>query len=83
MSNNVECEILADDSIASTRAGESQNRAPVAQTGSVIQQMSNRERRTVVGEFGNIFLDRIVDAELAVLLEQYERRGGELLRDRT
>ena len=81
MGNNVKCEILSDDSLAPTRAGQAQNCAPVAKTGSVIQQMPDRQRRTVIGQFGNVFLDRIVETELSILLQQYDRCGGELLRD--
>ena len=82
MSDYVKREILSDDAIASARAGQTQHCAPIAQTGRVIQQMSNRQRRTVIGEFGNILSDRIVEAELAILLQEYERRRGELLRNR-
>jgi hypothetical protein len=81
MSNDIECEILRDDSIASTRAGQTHHCAPVAQTRSVIQQMPDSERRTVIGKLGDIFSNRIIDTEFSLLLEQYERCGGELLRN--
>ncbi len=81
MSDNVECEILTDDSIATTRASQTQDCAPVAQTGGVIQEVSDRQGRTVVGQLRNIFPDWIVDAELSVLLQQHECCGCELLRD--
>ena len=56
-----------------TRAGEAHNRTPVAKTGSVIQEMPDRQRRTVIRQFGNVFLHRIVEAELSVLLKEHER----------
>ena len=46
-----------------------------------IQQMPDRQRRTVIGQRGNVFPDRIVDTEVSILLQQYERCGRELLRD--
>ena len=51
----------------------------------VIQHSSSFEcsdkRRTVIGQLGNVFPDRIVDTEVSILLQQYERCGRELLRD--
>ena len=76
MSYNVNREILTDDSIASTRAGQTHNCAPVAQAGSVIQQMSDRQWRTVIRQLGNVFPHGIVETELSILLQQYERCGG-------
>ena len=81
MSNNVKSELLSDDSLARTDAGQTQNCAPVAKAGSVIQQMTDRQRRTVIGQFGNVFPDRIVETELSILLQQYDCCGGELFRD--
>ena len=65
----------------STRARQAHDCAPVAQTGSVIQQMPDRERRSVIRQLGNILPDRIVETELSILLQQHERGRGELLRN--
>ena len=81
MSNNVKCEILTDNSISSSGACQTHHRAPVANTGSVIEEMSDCQWRTVIGQFGNVFPYRIVETELSVLLQQYERSSGELFRD--
>jgi hypothetical protein len=81
MSNDVKCEILIDDAVAATRTGQAHDCAPIAQAGSVIQEMSDRQRSAVVGQFGNVFSDRIVDAEFSLLLQQDERSSRELLCD--
>src|ERR1041385_9181200 len=60
MSDNVEREILSDDSIAATGAGQAHDCAPGAQARSVVQQMFRRQRRTVIGQFGNVFPHWIV-----------------------
>ena len=48
----------------------------------VIQHSSfecSDKRRTVIGQLGNVFPDRIVDTEFSILLQQYECGRSELL----
>ena len=78
MSDNVECEILIDDALAAARAGQTHYCSPIAQSGSVIQQVPDREWRAVIGQFGNVLSYRIVDAEFPILLQEHERGSRKL-----
>ena len=53
--------------------------APISQTAGVIQQMTDGDRATVIGKFGDVFPHWIVQRQLPFLLQQQHRRGCELL----
>ncbi len=62
-------------------AADGGDAAPVPQATRVIEHVADRERRSVVGQFGDVLTNLIVERQLAVAREQHHRRGGELLGD--
>jgi hypothetical protein len=53
-------------------AGDALDAAPVAQAAGVVQQVANCERDSVVGHFGDVLADGIVQRELAVASDCFD-----------
>ena len=54
----------------------------VAQSTRVTQEMTDGQRRAVVGKLVEIFLNRVVDGQVSLLSQQHDARRGELFGDR-
>ena len=74
--------LVADHVVAHAPAGEGEQRPLVAETAGVVEQVAYGDGLAEVGEFGDVFADGVVEAELAALLQQDDAGGDELLGDR-
>jgi hypothetical protein len=70
------------DHVFQAPAGQAQQGPLVAQAAGVLDQLAYRDRCAEVLQLGQILADVVIEAKLAVLREQVDREGGELLRDR-
>src|SRR4029079_9642845 len=83
MHDDIERERLRNNPVTAAVAGKLEHRSPVADAARVVEQVTYGERIAVVGKLRDVFLHRIVQAQLSVQRQHDNRRRGELLGDGT
>ena len=66
--------VVGDEVLRVAPAGQAEQRPLVAQAAGVVHHLTQGDALAEVGQFGNVFVDIVVERELALLLQQEDEK---------
>ena len=71
--------VVGDEVLRIAPAGQPEQRPLIAKSAGVVQQVTEGDALAEIGQFGNVFVDIVVEGELPLLRKQKDGGGRELL----